>query len=73
MYTTTLSFIVSFGFITFLHIVLGELAPKSFAIQKAELTSLWLSAPLLFFYKMFRPIIWLLNGTANKFLCDGLV
>ncbi|MEC0231113.1 hemolysin family protein [Paenibacillus alba] len=68
VYTNAASFIVSFGFITFLHIVLGELAPKSFAIQKAELTSLWLSAPLLYFYKIFRPIIWLLNGTANKFL-----
>ncbi|OCT11662.1 hypothetical protein A8709_27695 [Paenibacillus pectinilyticus] len=68
VFTTTLSFIVSFGFITFMHIVLGELAPKSFAIQKAELTSLWLSAPLLYFYKIFRPIIWLLNGAANKFL-----
>nr|WP_205516839.1 hemolysin family protein [Paenibacillus sp. SYP-B3998] len=68
VYTDTLSFIVAFAFITFLHIVLGELAPKSFAIQKAELTSLWLSAPLLFFYKMFRPIIWVLNGTANMFL-----
>jgi CBS domain containing-hemolysin-like protein len=68
VFTNTLSIIVSFAFITFLHIVLGELAPKSFAIQKAELTSLWLSAPLLFFYKLFRPIIWLLNGTANTFL-----
>ncbi|GGI44227.1 membrane protein [Paenibacillus marchantiophytorum] len=68
VYTGALSFIVSFGFITFLHIVLGELAPKSFAIQKAELTSLWLSAPLLYFYKIFRPIIWLLNGAANKLL-----
>ncbi|OPH46975.1 hypothetical protein BC351_12950 [Paenibacillus ferrarius] len=68
VYTSAVSFIVSFGIITFLHIVLGELAPKSFAIQKPELTSLWLSAPLLYFYKIFRPIIWLLNGTANKFL-----
>ncbi|WP_310500584.1 hemolysin family protein [Paenibacillus qinlingensis] len=68
VYTTTLSFIVAFGFITFMHIVLGELAPKSFAIQKPELTSLWLSAPLLFFYKLFSPIIWVLNGAANKFL-----
>jgi CBS domain containing-hemolysin-like protein len=66
--TNTLSFVVSFGVITFLHIVLGELAPKSFAIQKAELTSLWLSAPLLFFYRVFRPIIWMLNGSANMFL-----
>jgi CBS domain containing-hemolysin-like protein len=68
VYTHAISFIVAFGFITFLHIVLGELAPKSFAIQKAELTSLWLSAPLLYFYRLFRPIIWVLNGTANKFL-----
>ncbi|NQX59585.1 HlyC/CorC family transporter [Paenibacillus qinlingensis] len=68
VYTTTLSFVIAFGFITFMHIVLGELAPKSFAIQKPELTSLWLSAPLLFFYKLFRPIIWVLNGAANKFL-----
>lgn len=66
--THTLSFIISFSVITFLHIVLGELAPKSLAIQKAEATSLWLSAPLLYFYKLFRPVIWLLNGTANKFL-----
>lgn len=68
VYTHAISFIVAFGFITFLHIVLGELAPKSFAIQKAEVTSLWLSAPLLYFYRLFRPIIWVLNGTANKFL-----
>ncbi|WP_134755262.1 hemolysin family protein [Paenibacillus athensensis] len=66
--THTLSFIVSFAVITFLHIVLGELAPKSLAIQKAEATSLWLSAPLLYFYKLFRPLIWVLNGAANKFL-----
>ncbi|MBA2944086.1 HlyC/CorC family transporter [Paenibacillus sp. CGMCC 1.16610] len=68
VYTHAISFIFAFGFITFLHIVLGELAPKSFAIQKAELTSLWLSAPLLYFYRLFRPIIWVLNGAANKFL-----
>ncbi len=68
VYTHTFSFIVSFAVITFLHIVLGELAPKSLAIQKAEAASLWLSAPLLYFYKLFRPAIWLLNGAANTFL-----
>jgi CBS domain containing-hemolysin-like protein len=68
VFSDALAFIISFGVITFLHIVLGELAPKSFAIQKAELTSLWLSGPLLFFYKVFRPIIWILNGAANTFL-----
>ncbi|WP_308638667.1 hemolysin family protein [Paenibacillus silvisoli] len=64
----TVSVIIGFLVITFLHIVLGELAPKSLAIQKSESTSLWLSAPLLFFYRMFLPVIWLLNGSANRLL-----
>ncbi|SFS99566.1 MULTISPECIES: hemolysin family protein [Paenibacillus] len=64
----TVSIIIGFLVITFLHIVLGELAPKSLAIQKSEATSLWLSMPLLFFYKMFLPVIWLLNGSANRLL-----
>jgi CBS domain containing-hemolysin-like protein len=68
VFSHTISFIVSFAVITFLHIVLGELAPKSFAIQKAEAASLWLSAPLLIFFRTFRPIIWFLNVSANAFL-----
>lgn len=56
---------IAFAIITFLHIVLGELAPKSLAIQKAEATSLWVAAPLMFFYKLLFPAIWFLNGTAN--------
>ncbi|MEO3945426.1 hemolysin family protein [Gorillibacterium sp. CAU 1737] len=59
---------VAFAVITFLHIVLGELAPKSIAIFQAETTSLWLSAPLLWFYRLMYPIIWLLNGAANTIL-----
>lgn len=66
--STTISFIVSFALVTFLHIVLGELAPKSLAIQKPESAALWLSAPLLWFYKLFLPAIWLLNGAANLLL-----
>lgn len=65
---STVSLGVAFAIITFLHIVLGELAPKSLAIQKAEATSLWVAAPLIGFYKLFYPAIWLLNGTANKLL-----
>jgi CBS domain containing-hemolysin-like protein len=65
---STVSFILAFGVITFLHIVLGELAPKSLAIQKSESTSLWLSAPLMWFHKLFLPAIWVLNGTANRLL-----
>jgi len=67
-YHHSISFILSFGFITFLHIVLGEMAPKSLAIQKPEGTSLWLSAPLLWFYHIFKPAIWVLNTSANRFL-----
>lgn len=62
------SFGIAFGIITFLHIVLGELAPKSVAIFKAEGTSLWLSAPLMAFHKVAYPAIWLLNGAANKMI-----
>ncbi|OWR28036.1 hypothetical protein CDO73_19305 [Saccharibacillus sp. O23] len=59
---------IGFAIITFLHIVLGELAPKSLAIQKSEGTSLALAGPLLAFYYVFLPVIWLLNHTANAFL-----
>lgn len=65
---STVSVVIGFAIITFLHIVVGELAPKSLAIQKSEETSLWLSAPLLYFYKIFLPVIWLLNTAANGML-----
>ncbi|MEF2968862.1 hemolysin family protein [Paenibacillus sp. M1] len=65
---STVSVAVGFAIITFLHIVIGELAPKSIAIQKSETASLWLSAPLLFFYKLFLPVIWLLNTAANSMI-----
>lgn len=63
-----ISVAIGFAIITFLHIVLGELAPKSLAIQKSEGTSLALAGPLLAFYYVFLPVIWLLNHTANAFL-----
>jgi CBS domain containing-hemolysin-like protein len=59
---------VAFASITFLHIVLGELAPKSLAISKPVPTTIWVSAPLAIFYQMFRPAIWFLNCSANIFL-----
>ncbi|QMV43706.1 hemolysin family protein [Cohnella cholangitidis] len=64
----TIAFTVAFCVITFLHIVLGELAPKSLAIQRSVGVSLWLSFPLLMFYRLFLPVIWFLNGTANRLL-----
>lgn len=65
---TTASFTIAFTIITFLHIVLGELTPKSLAIRKALATSLLVAQPLALFHWLFRPAIWLLNGAANKIL-----
>src|SRR2546428_4215431 len=59
---------VAFAFITILHIVFGELAPKSLAIQRPIGTSLNVAYPLHFFYLVFRPFIWILNGLASVIL-----
>ncbi len=62
---------VAYALITFLHVVLGELAPKTLAIRKALSTTL-LAAPLLhLFYVVLKPGIWLLNGSANWLLRVG--
>jgi CBS domain containing-hemolysin-like protein len=61
----TLSFAIAFSSITFLHVVLGELAPKTVAIQKAESISLMLSPALISFYRIMYPFIWFLNGSAQ--------
>lgn len=65
---TSCSFVVAFTFITFLHIVLGEQSPKTFAIRKPIQTILWLSPLLTTFYLLFRPAIALLNGASNALL-----
>jgi CBS domain containing-hemolysin-like protein len=65
---TSMSVTVSFLVITILHIVLGELAPKSVAIRKAEGTTLVIALPLYVFYKITYPAIWVLNHTANFLL-----
>ena len=59
---------VAFAIITVLHIVFGELAPKSMAIQKPEATTLIIAYPLNIFYYVFKPFIWILNGFANIIL-----
>lgn len=59
---------VAFFIITVLHIVFGELAPKSLAIQRSEQTTLFVAYPLRAFYWICRPFIWLLNGIANLLL-----
>jgi CBS domain containing-hemolysin-like protein len=59
---------IAFALITILHIVFGELAPKSLAIQRSESTTLAVAWPLQGFYFLFKPAIWLLNGLSNLLL-----
>lgn len=61
-----LTVIIAFTIITVLHIVIGELAPKSVAIAKPEPTARWLAGPLSIFKRIFWPAIVVLNGAANR-------
>jgi CBS domain containing-hemolysin-like protein len=62
------SFAVAFTLISFLHIVVGELMPKTMAIRQSERLSLYTSIPLYLFYWLMYPFIWILNHTANILL-----
>lgn len=66
--TNSISFIIAFSVITFLHIVLGELAPKTLAIQKTEMIVLAVAKPIMWFHKIMYPFITLLNWSASRFL-----
>lgn len=59
------AFSAAFFFITYLHIVVGELAPKSMAIRLSEKIGIWTAAPLYGFYWLMYPAIWILNHSAN--------
>ncbi|ERI52813.1 membrane protein [Pseudomonas sp. EGD-AK9] len=63
-----IAFFTAFSIISYLHIVVGELAPKSWAIRKPELLSLWTAAPLYAFYWLMYPAIFVLNASANAIL-----
>ena len=58
----------AFATITVLHIIFGELAPKSIAIRNPTSTTFTVALPLKIFYIVFRPFIWMLNGLANFIL-----
>jgi CBS domain containing-hemolysin-like protein len=64
----TLSAIISFSVITFLHVVVGELMPKSIALQKPETTALMVARPTQLTAMLFMPAIWALNGMGNFLL-----
>ncbi|AMY05502.1 HlyC/CorC family transporter [Staphylococcus condimenti] len=66
--TTTVSLIVSFLVVTYLHVVIGELAPKSFAIQHTERVALLYARPLYYFGLIMKPLIWLMNGSARMII-----
>jgi len=59
---------LAFAIITFLHVVVGELAPKSIALQNPEKTSLAVAQPTVWTEQLFKPVIWLLNGAGNALL-----
>ncbi|HGN6580516.1 hemolysin family protein [Bacillus cereus] len=63
--SSVLTFGLAFMIMTYLHVVVGELAPKTMAIQKAERVTLLLAGPLMMFYRVMYPFIWVLNGSAR--------
>lgn len=63
-----ISVVIAFLLLTFLSIIIGELVPKTIAIQRAEMVALVLIAPLTLFVKLFRPFALLLNKVGNKIL-----
>lgn len=65
---TVAAIAIAFLIITFLHIVLGELAPKSVALIRPERVSRWVARPLMIFAQVMSPFIHVLNGTANRLL-----
>jgi len=60
------SFLLAFIIMTYIHVVIGELAPKTIAINKAEAVSFFCATPIIWFNRIMYPFIWLLNGSANK-------
>jgi CBS domain containing-hemolysin-like protein len=62
------SFFIAFATLSYLHIVVGELAPKSMALRRPEIVSIWTAIPLYGFYWLMYPAIWLLNHSSNQVL-----
>ncbi|MGH0033215.1 MAG: hemolysin family protein [Myxococcota bacterium] len=62
----TLAIAVAFAIITFLHVVVGELAPKAIALDHPGPVALFAARPLLVFGRIFRPVLWMMNGAGNR-------
>ena len=57
--------VLAFAFVTFVHVVAGELAPKAIALDRPGPVALWCAGPLLLFSRLTRPALWLMNGCGN--------
>jgi putative hemolysin len=65
--STTISFVLAFAIVTYLHVTLGELVPKAVALTKNEATALWVALPVEAFYVATYPLVWFLQESANAF------
>jgi CBS domain containing-hemolysin-like protein len=63
--THTMATVLSFTLITFMHVILGELAPKAVALERPDVVSLWVARPLLWFSRLMRPFITVMNWLGN--------
>jgi CBS domain containing-hemolysin-like protein len=64
----TISFLVALGVVVFLHMVIGEMAPKNIAIARPEASALWMAYPIRIYAAIFRPVTVALNAFANRCL-----
>jgi putative hemolysin len=62
-----IAFILAFAIVTYLHVTLGELAPKAIALEQNEKTALWVALPVEAFYLATYPLVWFLQSSANAF------
>ncbi|GAA3410285.1 hemolysin family protein [Paenibacillus hodogayensis] len=63
-----IAFIIGFTIVTSFHITVGEQVPKTYAIRKSEAVTLWTAIPMIVFFKIMYPFIWVLNGASNWML-----
>jgi len=64
---TGISFALAFAIVTYLHVTLGELAPKALALERNETTALWVALPVEAIYVLTYPLVWFLQSSANAF------
>jgi len=64
---TGISFAIAYALVTYLHVTLGELVPKAFALSSSENTALWVALPVEAVYIVSYPLVWFLQASANAF------